>query len=215
VRRAHAILLLGLLLGWVDPASAQKIYTLTVSIHEDVHPRLTRPQAEKILKDASALLHRCGVGFKLGEGPLGTFTSQSAPAVISDPDSLERVHGVPADVKVVKKIKYCALGQQQTGLVGCSWRDNNLRRTMIVTPEMMAFNAEHIVLTHEFGHTTGLPHRTDDRHALMWPCDLDVINWSITDHECDSFRAGPTTHYLPGLGPQCSSRQRRARPRTE
>jgi hypothetical protein len=113
------------------------------------------------------------------------------------------VHRVPADVKVVQKINYCAHGQD-TGLVGCSWRpDNNLPRTMIVTTEMLGANAEHVLWAHEFGHVTGLLHRNDDRDALMWWCGLGVINRFINKDECHHFIAGPLKHYGLGVGPGC------------
>lgn len=202
--KGRAILLLGLLCS-ADPASAQKlkIYPITVSVHPSIYPGLTQSNIEKILKDASDLLqkspNRCGVGFKFaGFVPF----PPSAPGSINDAASLEAVHRVPADVKVVLAINYCAFGRQ-TGIVGCSWRPNNGRKTMIVTNQMYGFNAEHVVFAHEFGHTTGLLHRSDDRDGLMWPCGLDVINESVTKDECRHFLAGPTNHYPPGLGPAC------------
>src|SRR5258706_10828721 len=107
MRRHNAILLLGLLL-WGEPASAQKVYSLTVSIHEEVSPRPPPNVIEKILKLASDLLQKtpngCPVGFKL-DGPVTTFNN--APAVINDPDQLEAVHRVPAKVKIVRAINYC------------------------------------------------------------------------------------------------------------
>lgn len=205
MRRSQAVLLLGLL-SWSDPASAQKlkIYPLTVSIHEGVHPRLTQNDVEQVLRLASDLLQQspnsCGVGFKL-KGPITTFTS--APASIDDADMLEAVHRVPADVKVVQAINFCIQGRQN-GLVGCSWRPYGRPKSVIVTAQMQMFGLEHLVWAHEFGHVTGLLHRNDERGALMTPCGIDAFNRHVNKEECRHFLAGPVQHYPPGLGPACS-----------
>jgi hypothetical protein len=205
VRRSLAILLLGLL-SWSDPASAQKLkmYPLTVSIHATMSAGLAQNDVEQVLKLASDLLQQspnnCGVGFKLN-GPITTFTS--APAVINTADDLEAVHRVPADVKVVQGINFCVQGHQ-TGLVGCSWRPKNRPKTVIVTTQMLGFGIEPVLLAHEFGHTTGLLHRNDEREALMTPCGLDAFNRHINQDECRHFLAGPVRHYPPGQGPGCT-----------
>ena len=97
MRRGHAILLLGLLF-WVDPAYAQNVivHPLTVSVHATLKSTLTRSAVEQILKHASDMLQNngCnGVGFAL-KGAITPFKT-SAPAIIKDEDTLERVHHSP------------------------------------------------------------------------------------------------------------------------
>jgi hypothetical protein len=172
-----------------------------------VHPAPTPDKIEQVLQLASELLqdprNGCGVGFTL-KGQLGTFTS--APAVINNAADLEAVHRVPARVKIVQEINFC-IGGQQNGLIGCSWRPYDRPKTMIVTTRMMGVGIEPVLFAHEFGHVTGLLHRTDaDGEALMTPCRLQAFNRLINKDECRHFVAGPAKHYPPGQGPACSDR---------
>jgi len=77
-----AILCLALLL-WVEPASAQQVYSLKVSIHKDVPP-LTKDQLDEALDRASKLLkepgNQCNVTLKRN-GSVETFDFDSAPKI--------------------------------------------------------------------------------------------------------------------------------------
>lgn len=195
--RPCALLLLGLLLC-VEPATAQKVYSLTVRIHEGLH--LTKKTIEEILAGASNVLQRngCDVTFKL-KGPVDTFTSKP----IKDAATLEAVHRVPANVKVVPRINFCAGGFDEGGYLGCAWRPDDLPRTVIVTPPTTV-GRDPMLWAHEFGHTTGLPHRYDkDNQALMTPCKIEASNWMIDTDECRHFRAGPMQPYPGDPGPMC------------
>jgi len=211
MRICNAVLLFTLLL-WVDPAGAQKEYSLTVSIHKEVRP-LSEKSVEKIFARASDLLRRngCDVKFKL-DGPIQTFTS--APAHIKDASGLEAVHSVAADIKIVKKINFCVGKYDKVGFIGCSWRPERRPKTVIVTTGPRVGNLHHILWAHEFGHTTGLMHRIDENEeALMTPCDIQAFSRVVDEHECRHFLAGPVRHYPPGLGPACpknSAARRRA-----
>jgi hypothetical protein len=191
-RRRHvgAMLLLALL-PWVEPASAQKQkeYSLTVSLHEEVRHALTQKDIQNILENASKLMrfrtNKCPVKFKL-KGPIQTFTSKP----ITDVSTLEAVHSVDADVKVVRRIYFCRNGYDEEGTYsGCAWRpDPLLPKTVIVS----TFTAAHQhVWVHEFGHTTGLPHRIDDEKALMTACPIKLSNWRINQDECSCLLKGP------------------------
>src|SRR5262249_27611977 len=46
-----------------------------------------------------------------------------------------------------------------------------------------------MILAHEFGHRTGLPHRSDT-NALM-ACEVKVDGGQISPKECKCFRGGP------------------------
>jgi hypothetical protein len=187
------IVCLGLLLlvepasAQLQPASAEKGYSLKFSIHEEVQP-LTPEQIDLILERASNLLNgqKCNVKFKL-DGPIEKFTSASAPKDINDPSDLEKVHSVGADplhtVKVVRSIKYCIGRFDEDGFIGCAWRAQG-PKTVIVTRADP--NVRHILLAHEFGHTKGLVHR-DDLGALMNP-KVEPGNIHITSDECKCYR---------------------------
>jgi len=190
-------------LAWSDPASA-KVYQLTVSIHEAVS--MTQNDVKDILKRASNLLHQkpnsCDIEFKL-KGI--THFASPPPADIIDEMSLEQVQNVPGDVKVVRSIKFCVGKNWENGVFGCSWRpDDHLPRTVIVTPPPHDGSYDDEVLwAHEFGHTRGLPHRTDDPDALMQAC-ISPDHTQVNKSECRHFLAGPPNHYPPPSS-QCSA----------
>lgn len=188
------------LLFCVEPAIAQ--YSLKVSIHEAVRPKVDAREIETILERASNLLttrNRCDVKFKLDT--VGTFAS--APDVINDASDLEAVHSVDADVKIVRQINFC-VGQKGTFL-GCAWRPEG-KKTMIVVRTVHR-DLRHIVWAHEFGHTRGLRHRAD-RGALMTPCPLYFHNLKVNQNECDCFRSGPGACSTEAPNPVCTERRR-------
>lgn len=187
MRSIIVIVCLGLLLR-IEPVMAQTLHPLTVSVHEDLRGLFTRAKVTAALAGASRLLqrrNRCDVGFKL-DGKISHF--RGTPADITNETQLESVHGVAADVKVVSTITFC---KTDGSFFGCAWRPYGRPKTMIIALNKPgATILRHIVWAHEFGHTTGLPHRTDDERALMWPCGLDVSRFKITPRECGCFVAG-------------------------
>lgn len=197
MRRCNGVLLLSLLL-WIEPATAQDVtvHPLKVSVHEAINSPSIQNTVEGILKEASRLLQTqdddkdvsCNVELKL-DGQVTTFGSSPAvPADIKDAKSLEAVHQVPADVKIVRSITFC-VGEPQ-GVFGCSWRPKGLRKTMIVTLVGTGSGMEGVLWAHEFGHTTGLMHRKDrDGLALMTP-EIEAFHRDVTKKECRQFIAG-------------------------
>jgi len=191
---------------------------LTVSIHPDVSPPMYQQEVEGILKGASDILqgrtpitphNNCKVEFKFkGFIPF----PQSLPADIKNETDLEKVQEVPADVKVVNSITYCAEEPQKNGVLGCAWRrDVKLPRTVIVTRWGSApgDGIAPVLWAHEYGHTTGLNHRYHKgvlsySENLMTPCELEVVSQPINDDECDHFLKGPAKRYPPTLGPKCT-----------
>src|ERR1700680_2661121 len=126
--RSRAVLLLGLVSS-VQPAGAQGkmvSHWITVSVHPAVYPQVPQNEVEDILKGASDLLqgnntnitppNNCKVELKFK----GFIPWTSGPADVTDDTDLEQVHEVPADVKVVQNITYCAQGHG--GYAGCAWR---------------------------------------------------------------------------------------------
>lgn len=198
MRGTLSLVCLGLLL-WVEPAGAQKVYSLTVSIHEKARPALTEQKVEQILARASQLLQQnkysCNVTFKLN-GPIRTFSD--APNVIKTESDLEAVHRESADVKVVQDIQFC---KNKGSFVGCSWRRDG-PKTMIVTQKMP--DVAYVIWAHEFGHTTGLQHRTG-MNVLMTPCNLFFNTIELNSNECDCFLAGPGGCSIPDTNLKCSS----------
>ncbi len=128
---------LGLLL-WIEPACA-KDYPLKVSVHQDLLTNkkdlqaLTNEVDSLLLRASMRLKGRCDFDITFSRnGPIEPFTS--APSIIKTPEDLEAVHSVPADVKIIKEIKYCT---GNPPWVGCSFRPDvtpgvHLNKTMIV-----------------------------------------------------------------------------------
>jgi hypothetical protein len=240
--RCNAIVLLGLAL-WTEPASAQgakpdcvpsgsglKPYCLTVSVHPAV-PKLKPDEIKDIMEGASELLqhnegYACKVEFQFkGFIDFPQSVADDVPnADIKNQKQLEEVHDVPADVMVVQSIDFCSLGLLQ-GYAGCAWRQNpSLPRTVIVARDWFTRGSSRgavgigaVVLAHEFGHTTGLPHRyvvppvNGANPNLMTPCKIDTDSQLINDAECASFLAGPKEPpFSTDLGPRCQSGQHQA-----
>jgi hypothetical protein len=205
------------LLLWVEPASAQQVYSLKVSIHKDVPP-LTRDQVDQALRRASDLLkepgNKCNVTLKRN-GPVEIFEFDAAPKNIRNLDDLEAVHRVPADVKIVESINFCMGRYDRAGWWGCSWRPEGLPKTMIVVRgvspgPVVGRDSRFLLWAHEFGHTKGLHHRIDDERALMTPCTLGSLTRRITNDECTCLKDGPEGCPIPPPSQEatCSARPR-------
>lgn len=230
MRRRNATILLGLALLFGVTLSIElsrshwmKVYQLTVSIYPGLH--LSQGQVEDIFKCASGILqgnsnivpqhcpliephNNCKVGFKFKA--FVDFPS-SAPVDITNKKELEAVHEVPADVKVVRSIKFCA---QEGSYLGCAWRPGDRQRTVILASEGISFGVGPVVLAHEFGHTTGLIHRYQNPNLnLMTPCP-QPFNQQVDNDECRHFLAGPVRHYPPTAGPTICANSS-ARPLTD
>jgi hypothetical protein len=214
--RCSALALSALLL-WIQPASARQRMTtqpLTVSIHDAVRPTLEarcrqalHPDLEgcirQILKEASEVVKTCKVRFSL-RGTIGRITSQQAPADIGDAATLEKVHQLPPDVKIVNKITHCADEDIKPGELGCAFRPPGLRKTVIVTVPIFTGH-DGILWAHEYGHTTGLLHRfRQGNENLMTPCGITTFSTAVEADECQNFRAGTLQHpNVQGSGDQC------------
>jgi hypothetical protein len=186
-----AIVCLGLLI-WVEPASAQrsKTHSLTVGRHENV--ALRAEEVDKILAEASKVLRKCNVILKR-KGSVRPFASSETPEVIETDAHRDAVHSEDFDIKIVKTIGFCRV---EGGHAGCAW-DPPLsgphslpqRRSIIVKLQKDAKDSGRL-WAHEFGHRTGLWHR-GTKTALMTPCPLESRHVQITRKECECFLGGP------------------------
>jgi hypothetical protein len=218
--RTSAGLLSLALLMWVEAASAQQTYSLSVSRHRAV-PALSDGEVKRILADASRMLQKnprqdgdddvaCNVTFTL-KGSVGTFASPNTPVV--DRDNIDAVHridanvaGVDFHVKIVKEINFCRPDLPAEPFVGCSFSPPDFRSMILVHPRLhkdaqgrtLSRYPDHLLWAHEFGHLTGLGHRDDDPLALMTRCPLNTQFSNISDarvrvnsQECRRLLAGP------------------------
>ena len=218
--RTSAGLLSLALLMWVEAASAQQTYSLSVSRHRAV-PALSDGDVRRILADASRMLQKnprhdgdddvaCNVTLTL-KGSVGTFASPNTPVV--DRDNIDAVHRVDADVagvdfhvKVVKEINFCRPDLPAEPFVGCSFSPPDFRSMIVVHPKLhkdaqgrpLSRYPDHLLWAHEFGHLTGSGHRDDDQLALMTRCPLNTQFFNVSDarvrvnsDECRRLLAGP------------------------
>ncbi len=122
----------------------------------------------------------CEIGFARF-GQLGTFTSDEIPFSINNEADFRRVDGIGGSVKVVGEINWC--GRLGVGIIGCASTPGPRLAVVRFTP-----NQEAVLWTHEFGHTTGSPHR-DGAGALMQPF-IGADHRGVDQGECTRLIAG-------------------------
>jgi len=178
------------ILGGISSASAQTTHNLTIRRHSSI--ALSNSQADTILTDASQVLQvdddgtpgtddlSCSVTLAR-DGDVTPFSNVTAPAAINSQTDLDTVHAESSFVKVVDSITFCGA---PGSYAGCAHRPG---RSMIV---VRMSNYLGIVWAHEFGHTTGLPHRTG-QYPLMTDRPLAGDQRRVNQAECNSFIAGP------------------------
>jgi hypothetical protein len=204
-----AIACLGLLSG-VEPTSAQQTHLLTVGIHQDVSSKLSANKVDKILAEASKVLKQCNVILKRS-GSVGTFRSPNRSGTVENATDRDAVHREKFDIKVLgHPLDVCRVKQQQA--VGCAWdpapgKDLPQHRSVIITyfPKDLKFTG--MILAHEFGHRTGLPHR-NEKNALM-KCEVDKKSARLNEHECNCFLGGPGSCPDPVEAPEQCKLSRR------
>lgn len=207
----------------LEPASAQKTYSLSVSRHRDV-PALSEKEVTQILARASKMLQKnfrhntdddvaCNVAFTL-KGPVRTFGSPDTPAVV-DKDHIDAVNrvdddvaGVDFHVKVVKEIDFCRPGLRRSARFdGCSFSPPEFLSIIVVHPQLhkdlqgrpISNFPDHLLWAHEFGHLTGLPHRCDDSALMSSKSVARFANSpdtsvQVTRDECRCLLSGPGIH---------------------
>jgi len=183
----------------VNSASAQVVHELSVGHHPGFSMGDT--EVDRILDEASTILGRCKVTLKR-KGVVQPFASASTPPMISNPPQRDAVHAEHFDVKVVTNIGFCRFA---AGHAGCAWDpppedpDKPRRRSMIVehiptavsntNDESEKLKLLGVVWAHEFGHMTGLWHRSEPQ-ALMSMCKLKKDQIEIGEAECSCYVGG-------------------------
>ena len=163
-------------------------HLLSVRQHAALPTQLDAVRVDGILVEMTGLVQgpdgstdvACEVGFaRFGE--LGTFTSDEIPFSINNEADFRRVNGIGGSVKVVGEINWC--GRLGVGIIGCASMPGPRLAVVRFTP-----NQEAILWTHEFGHTTGSPHR-DGAGALMQPF-IGTDHRGVDQGECTRLIAG-------------------------
>lgn len=180
-------------------AAAQTTHSLTVSKHSTVSA--TAANVDAILVEASNVLKvdddfapgtgdvACDVTL-VRSGAVGPFSSAATPGTIAKKSDLDAVFAEPAFVKMVTGITWCG---RSGSIAGCAATPG--RTIAVVHPGKW----RGIVWAHEFGHSTGLPHRGLDRE-LMTNEPLAEDQTFVSTSECRSIVGGPPARALsPGL----------------
>jgi hypothetical protein len=190
------IVCLGLLM-WTGPTSAQSTYSLKVTHHRSF--TVTGAEVDKILDDASKMLQKnsghvnttdnvaCDVTFTR-KGSVDTFAWRRTPAIINTRAQRDAVYREESDVKIVDTMNFCR--KRGGPLAGCTWPPRAGHRSMIVVRPRPDRPFRHLVWAHEFGHRTGLRHRSEPQ-ALMTVCPLRGDQVQVNRDECNCLVSGP------------------------
>jgi hypothetical protein len=163
-------------------------HLLSVRQHAALPTQLDQGRVDGIFVEMTELVQgadgstdvACEVGFARF-GQLGTFTSDEIPFSINNEADFSRVNGIGGSVKVVGEINWC--GRLGVGIIGCASMPGPRLAVVRFTPSQEA-----ILWTHEFGHTTGSPHR-DGGGALMQPF-IGADHRGVDQGECTRLIAG-------------------------
>ena len=175
-----------------------RMYSVSVSQHEDVTNPLTEMDIENILARASELLKKCNIKFTW-DGQLGTFGEDRAPRSPQSKSDIIKVHkidrGAKTDlhVKVVEEIKdFCKVDRTPQAFNGCSWPIDFRSMIVVAHPEDGAPLSS--LWAHEIGHLMGLRHTLPSASdSLMTPCPIKKTHKVVTEDECMCYLSGPGT----------------------
>lgn len=173
-------------------------HQLSVRQHAALPTQLSEDRIDEIMRAITALVQSadgpadvaCDVGFARFGG-IETFTNDQIPFSINSEADFRRITAVTGSVKVVGEINWCSrLG---VGIIGCASRPGPRLAVVRFTPDQEA-----ILWAHEFGHTTGSPHR-DAEGALMRPF-LGASHVGVDRAECELLVAGSeAVHPVGGM----------------
>ena len=173
-----------------------RMYSVSVSQHEDVTNPLTEMDIENILAGASKLLKKCNIKFTW-DGQLGTFGEDRAPRSPQSKSDIIKVHeidkGPETDlhVKIVEDIsKFCRRPRPRDTFNGCSWPIDSQSIIVVAHPGDGAPMSS--LWAHELGHLMGLRHSLTP-HSLMTPCPIKETDKVVTKDECMCYLSGPGT----------------------
>lgn len=182
------------------------MFALTVESFGQVSPMSTITHPLSIGRHSMATLSDADAGniIALGSQVLGqcnaTFRQQGAVTVVGTPSTVNsdadmaaacssalvasesgfEPLGVPRRVRVVNAINWC--GTAGAGIIGCAYTPGQCMVVVRYTSSM-----EGILWAHEFGHSKGLPHRTDSGNAVMYP-SIGSTHTVFTGGECSAIR---------------------------
>ena len=167
------------------------IRTVQVAVQRHSTVALTDADADRILADMGTILQSddspadvaTPVRF-VRNGPVRVLPA-NVPATIATAADLNALLNAGAGVKIVQAIRWC--GGPGGSIIGCAPVGSP---TVNVAAVRFTANQEGLIWVHEYGHNTGLPHRTDDPRAVMFP-SVGVDHNVVNSAESASFLSGP------------------------
>ncbi|WP_157935869.1 hypothetical protein [Paracoccus zhejiangensis] len=169
---------------WWSEVQPRTVRALTIRRHNTL--AMTDGQADSILNDLGTVLTRndgpgdvaCAVGVTRN-GAVGAFAETDGN--LNTNAEVQQVFGLNGNIKVVPTVDFCGSAGFNTSIIGCGQTPG----ASFITERFTA-TQEGILWAHEFGHNTGLPHRTDTSDALMFP-SIGSNRLRINASECGSY----------------------------
>jgi len=174
----------------VNPADVS-IRTVQVTVQRHSSVPLSDADADRILGDMGTILQSDDSAADVAtplrfvrNGPVQLLPANIPAAIQTEADLLALLNA-GSGVKIVDAIRWC--GGPGGSIIGCAPVGSP---TVNLAAVRFTKNQEGLIWVHEYGHNTGLPHRTDDLRAVMYPSvgsDHNVVNAA----ESARFLAGP------------------------
>jgi hypothetical protein len=173
----------------VNPAVQVRTVQVVVQRHRTV--ALTDADADRILGDMGTILQSddspadvaTPVRF-VRNGPVQLLPA-NVPATIQTAADLNALLNAGRGVKIVQAIQWC--GGPGGSIIGCAPVGSPIVNVAAVR---FTANQEGLIWAHEYGHNCGLPHRTDDLRAVMYP-SVGVDHNVVNAFESGRYLAGP------------------------
>lgn len=180
--------------------------TVSVTVHRHSSVALSELDADRILGDMGTILQSDDTGPDVAtpvrfvrNGAVRVLPA-TVPATIATAADLNALLTAGSGVKIVQAIRWC--GGPGDNIIGCAPVGSP---TINVAAVRFTANQEGLIWVHEYGHNCGLPHRTDDPRAVMYPSvgvDHNVVNAA----ESAAYLAGPlniTGEVMPASACNC------------
>jgi len=180
--------------------------TVSVTVHRHSSVALSEAEADRILGDMGTILQVDDTGpdvatpVQFVRNGAVRILPATVPATIATAADLNALLTAGSGVKIVGAIRWC--GGPGDSIIGCAPVGS---ASVNVAAVRFTANQEGLIWVHEYGHNCGLPHRTDDPRAVMYPsvgADHNVVNAA----ESAAYLAGPvavTGEVLAASGCNC------------
>jgi hypothetical protein len=173
----------------VNPPVTLRTVQVTVQRHSTV--ALSEADADRILADMGTILQGddspadVATPVRFVRNGRVQVLPENIPGTIQTAADLTALLNAGSGVKIVQAIRWC--GGPGGSIIGCAPVGSS---TVNLAAVRFTANQEGVIWVHEYGHNTGLGHRTDDPRAIMFPsvgADHNVVNAT----ESASYLAGP------------------------